>query len=146
DGATSNLHWVDNEITSSIYQRETKILDINSKTGLYPLHSAISLYYQRVAENDDHRFEADQVYQDILANNIYAIAKTPMAKTITERTLTGYRKYKTNVTYIEKLTETLKTDIEQGKKLVEEVFDKVKFDVVIGNPPYQESDNSSGDC
>ncbi|HEM6425116.1 TPA: Eco57I restriction-modification methylase domain-containing protein [Streptococcus suis] len=137
DGARSNLHWVSNEVTSSIYQRDTKILDINSKTGLYPLHSAISLYYQRVAENDDNHFEADQVYQEILANNIYAIAKTPMAKTITERTLTGYRKYKTNVTYIESLTETLKTDIEQGKKLVEEAFENVKFDVVIGNPPYQ---------
>lgn len=145
DGATSNLHWVSNEVTPSIYQRDTKILDINSKTGLYPLHSAISLYYQRVAENDDNHFEADQVYQEILANNIYAIAKTPMAKTITERTLTGYRKYKTNVTYIESLTDTLKTDGEQGKKLVEEAFNKVKFDVVIGNPPYQEETKGTSD-
>lgn len=139
DGAKSNLHWVGNELTSKIYQKETKILDINSKTGLYPLHSTISLYYQRVVQNDDSHFKANQVYQEILAHNIYAIAKTPMAKTITERTLTGYRSYKTNVVYIENLTDTLKADIERGKKLVEEAFENVKFDVVIGNPPYQES-------
>ncbi|WP_330945577.1 hypothetical protein, partial [Streptococcus anginosus] len=58
DGATSNLHWVDNQLTSSVYYQDVKILDLNSKTGLYPLHSAISLYYQRMIENDDSRFEA----------------------------------------------------------------------------------------
>lgn len=138
DGATPNLHWVDTDVTESVYHPETKIIDINAKTGLYPLHAAMSLYYQYVQNNDDNRFDAESVYRGILENNIYAIAKTPMAKTITERTLTGYKKYKTNVAYIENFSSILKSNIEEGKRQVEEAFEKVKFDVVIGNPPYQE--------
>ena len=138
DGATSNLHWVENKNTVTVYNKNTRIIDVNSKTGLYPLHSAISLYYQRIKENDDNYFEADRIYQEILANNIYAVAKTPMAKTITERTLAGYRNYKTNVVFIENLTDMLKDDLKKGKETIEEVFKNVKFDVVVGNPPYQE--------
>lgn len=138
DSATPNLHWVDTDVTDSVYHPESRIIDINAKTGLYPLHAAMSLYYQYVQNNDDNRFDADSVYRGILENNIYAIAKTPMAKTITERTLTGYKKYKTNVAYIENFSSILKSNIEEGKRQVEEAFEKVKFDVVIGNPPYQE--------
>lgn len=137
DGAKPNLHWVDADVTESVYHPETKIIDINAKTGLYPLHAAMSLYYQYVQNNDDNRFDADSVYRGILENNIYAIAKTPMAKTITERTLIDYKNYKTNVAYIENFQDTLKSSVEEGKKLVEEAFENVKFDVVIGNPPYQ---------
>ena len=137
DGGRPNLHWVEREVTKEIYHPDTKIIDINSKTGLYPLHAAMSLYYQAMLANEDKRFIDRQVYQSILMKNIYVIAQTPMAKTITERTLAGYRAYKTNVVYIPGLTDALKQDIDKGKEKVEEAFGHVKFDVVVGNPPYQ---------
>lgn len=137
DGGRPNLHWVEREVTKEIYHPDTKIIDINSKTGLYPLHAAMSLYYQAMLANEDKRFIDRQVYQSILMKNIYVIAQTPMAKTITERTLAGYRGYKTNVVYIPGLTDVLKQDIDKGKEKVEEAFGHVKFDVVVGNPPYQ---------
>ena len=139
DGGRPNLHWVEREVTKEIYHPDTKIIDINSKTGLYPLHAAMSLYYQAMLANEDKRFIDRQVYQSILMKNIYVIAQTPMAKTITERTLAGYRAYKTNVVYIPGLTDVLKQDIDKGKEKVEEAFGHVKFDVVVGNPPYQDS-------
>ena len=137
DGGRPNLHWVEREVTKEIYHPDTKIIDINSKTGLYPLHAAMSLYYQAMLANEDKRFIDRQVYQSILMKNIYVIAQTPMAKTITERTLAGYRAYKTNVVYIPARTDVLKQDIDKGKEKVEEAFGHVKFDVVVGNPPYQ---------
>ncbi|AGV72539.1 Eco57I restriction-modification methylase domain-containing protein [Lactococcus cremoris] len=138
DGAVSSLHWVEQADSQQIYTEATKILEINTKTGLYPLHAAMSLYYKKLEENNDSKFEADEVYKKILKENIFAIAKTPMAKTITERTLSGYKDFEMNVQYIDGFVDTIKESPQKGKEKVEEVFKNVKFDVVIGNPPYQE--------
>lgn len=148
DGAVSNLHWVEQADSQQIYTDSAKILEINTKTGLYPLHAAMSLYYKKLEENDDSKFEADEVYKKILKENIFAIAKTPMAKTITERTLSGYKDFEMNVQYIDGFVDTIKESPQKGKEKVEEVFKNVKFDVVIGNPPYQETqaNNNKGEA
>lgn len=134
----SALHWVEREDSSAIYQKGKTFLDINAKTGLYPLHAAISLFYKAVEANKDSHFDELAVYGEILQEQIYAVAKTPMAKTITERTLAGYRNLPVNVAYIDGLSQSLKTDLSSGQDKIKEVFKDVKFDVVIGNPPYQE--------
>lgn len=143
-------HWIQTDLTDHVFHPDTHILEINSKTGLYPLYETATLYYQAFKKMNDRmagKFslqDEQALWENILANNIYVIAKTPMAKVITERTLAGYHNWKMNVKYIGGLVESLKKSIPESVEKVKKGFGKqMKFDAVIGNPPYQ--DTSKGD-
>ncbi|MDO4774814.1 MAG: Eco57I restriction-modification methylase domain-containing protein [Aerococcaceae bacterium] len=141
DGRSAS-RWVEQSDTEAIYHPQTRILDINAKTGLYPLFVATSLYYkgmQEEIERNAGKFDPVTTWQRILKENVYACAKTPMAKRITERTLTGYQTYETNVQYIDNLVPLMKKNTNLAVETIKEAFNHVKFDVIIGNPPYQES-------
>lgn len=143
-GGVYQSHWVPQAgITDKVYQPGVRFLDINAKTGLYPLHVAMSLYHQALSQNDGGRFAPVEVYQRILKDQVFAIAKTPMAATITQRTLAGYRSLETNIVYIKGFDQDLQTNLNAGLEKVEKAFKSVKFDVVVGNPPYQK--DAAGD-
>ena len=99
-------------VTQEIFSDyNARILEINSKTGLYPLYMAYSLFktskekafreieltgergtstdsegYYRQAGNDL------EIWKDVLQDNIFVVCRTKMAVSITKRTLAGFRK------------------------------------------------------
>ena len=142
--------FVDNgNVTSEIFSENSHILEINSKTGLYPLYLAYSFYKQRMegmSDDDWEPEECQQFWNDSLRDNVYVICKTPMAKSITRRTLCGYNKATgINAHAFDDLVNMLKHKPEQFKKKVmqgaywKKDVKEMKFDAVVGNPPYQDS-------
>lgn len=107
----NQLHFT-NEVTKDIFgDYNSRILEINSKTGLYPLYMAYSLFkgakepnFRRVqltgergkslnAEQYYHQAGDDlEIWKDVLQDNIFVVCRTKMAVSITKRTLAGFRK------------------------------------------------------
>ena len=131
---------------------KAQILEINSKTGLYPLYVTYSIYRKRCKEvkPEDLTIEKQyELWQKTVEDNIFVICKTPMAKAITRRTLLGYRKGKINAHAFDDLIMQLKEKPEQFREKVlrgsfwNKENKEMKFDAVVGNPPYQEENGST---
>lgn len=94
------------EVTANVFAEDSRILEINSKSGLYPLYMAYSIYRTRVKNSlfsVSSIEDEQQIWDKVVAENIFVICKTPMAKSITKRTLIGFRKAKVNTRYFEDL-------------------------------------------
>ena len=130
---------------------KARILDISSKTGLYSLYSAYSIYKLRSGQSQGlfdtlSDAEAEALWKDIIENNIFAVCRTHIAESITRRTLLGYRTgIRANVKRIDDLNSLVMV---YKRKFIRTVTngkdfwnvnnnEQMKFDAIIGNPPYQ---------
>lgn len=140
------------KVTSdTLANTSAQILEINSKTGLYPLYVTYSIYRKRCAECQEELTLEKQrkLWNLTVKENVFVICKTEMAKFITQRTLCGYSDTKANAHYFEDLINQLKEKPEQFRAKVtrgsywNKGVAEMKFDAVVGNPPYQEAVASS---
>lgn len=120
------------------------ILELNSKSGLYPLYMAYSIYNFLLSGSEiSHSFEnLQKLWASVLEKNIYVLCKTKMARSITIRTLAGYTGMKVNAIYLTKLLERMQDIDRLARKLTNpdtwaKEGERMKFDAVVGNPPYQ---------
>lgn len=131
----------------------SKILEINSKTGLYPLYITYSIFRMRCKKFSEEELSLDiqqKLWNETIKNNIFIICKTPMAKQITQRTLVGYSTIKINAHYFDDLVNQLKN---KAPQFIERILNssywkkgesgKMKFDAIVGNPPYQEENSNT---
>ena len=137
-------------ITSEVFHPRSVILEINSKSGLYPLYAAYNIYRTRIEEareryGEINRTTALMLWDRSLEENIFVVCKTPMARYITMRTLRGFRKTKVHAEYYPDLIESITTQpdsvvnmLRSGKRFWKINNDEnMKIDAIIGNPPYQ---------
>ncbi len=157
-------HVVRDVITNEVFEtKDPKVLEINSKTGLYPLYVTYSLYKKRMREYIEAGLikdpenpvivEEQVVWDDVVSNNVFVICNTPMAAKITSRTLIGFRKVAagTNIKN-EAIVEGAVNDMNSlinnissiGFWKDNKVKGKMRFNAIVGNPPYQITGGSGG--
>ncbi|MCD8282436.1 MAG: DEAD/DEAH box helicase family protein, partial [Prevotella sp.] len=133
-------------ISDEVFAPNSAVLEINSKSGLYPLYMTYTIYRRRIKDlttapvtHEDHL----RIWDETLRENIFVVCKTPMAKSITRRTLAGFRtEAKVNMHYFEDLINQIKNKqdaflakVKQGKTYWKANDNNdMKFSVVVGNP------------
>lgn len=128
-----------NLIPDDFWTPDKKILDIYTKSGRFLKEAFKRLYNSPYLADMDIAKRKNH----ILKEQLYGLTDDFTCLLLSERDLYGYAQYgKKNIRMIDNM-QTIIKDSEKFIGTVEGNFKNMKFDLVIGNPPYNDT-NSTG--
>lgn len=149
DGLLEEPRVIDHgKVTEDVFLNEhVRVLEMNSKSGLYPLYVAYSIYRILISKPEAELTlaEANAVWDKVVTDHLFVLCQTKMAVQITKRTLVGYRNADVSAIALPRLLERMKDPVRLARKLTNpetwnKEGDRLIFDAIVGNPPYQEMD------
>lgn len=130
-----------NLLPAEVFNSKTRFLDPAVKSGRF----LVEIYNRLMKSPEitkDFPNESERS-RYILHNQLYGFATSPVAATITRKQLYGDAAIQGNIVYESGYISKIKNNPSIIKEITKENFgDTMKFDVVIGNPPYQYNSSS----